>query len=556
MLAIRIFVVLSLLVAVRGQEPAPAPALAEPVRDGLGRSTPRGTVFGFLAAAHRGEYSAAAQFLDTPLKGTAADELASQLIVVLDRRMPAHLDQLSNQPNGSMNDNLPLGKELVGVIPASSGSLEVSLERARRGDATIWLFSPETLERIPEVYGELKFSSTGEYVPEWLSKRGWFSIPLWQWLALAGGLALAVGVSSLLRRIVLPVLRRLFGRLVGKQDDHLLDQLIGPIRGLVLLGVLHANIVLLHLPLIAREAWRATSTTLLIIASTWLFRRIVKVFGRVSGRRLAQMGKRDSTSVVRLMQRILNFAAGFVAIVIVARRAGFNVTTVLAGLGVGGIAVALAAQKTLENLFGGVSIIFDKPIRLGDLCRIGDQEGRVEDIGIRSTRFRTLDRTVLTIPNGQLSVMNLENLGMRDKMRFRHIVGLRCETTGGQLNSVLDGLRALLAGHDLVETVTARARLVKLGPSSLDLEVFAHVLTIETEKFLEIQEELLVGILEVVERSGTATAVPTQVVYLSQGLAGGTDRSPNTLQHLMPRATRAINSNNESYGRAPTALNP
>jgi MscS family membrane protein len=313
----------------------------------------------------------------------------------------------------------------------------------------------------------------------------------------------------------------MFGRLVGKQDNNLLDMLTGPIRALAILAVLHANVVLLHLPLVARDMWRAASSTLLMVASAWLFRRLVKIAGKVSGRRLAQNGRGDTASVVRLMQRALNFAVGFVAFVLIARSAGFNVTAVLAGLGVGGIAVALAAQKSVENLFGGVSIIFDKPIRLGDLCRIGDQEGRVEDIGIRSTRFRTLDRTVLTIPNGQLSVMNLENLGMRDKMRFRHIVELRYETTSSQLNSVLEGVRALLAGHPLVEPVTARARLVKLGPSSLDIEVFAHVFATENEKFLEIQEELLVGILGTVERSGTARAVPSQVVYLSQDLARG-----------------------------------
>jgi MscS family membrane protein len=110
---------------------------------------------------------------------------------------------------------------------------------------------------------------------------------------------------------------------------------------------------------------------------------------------------------------------------------------------------------------------------------------------------------------------------MGDKMRFRHIVELRYETTSSQLNSVLEGARALLAGQPLVEPVTARARLVKLGPSSLDIEVFAHVFATENEKFLEIQEELLVGILGIVERSGTARAVPSQVVYLSQDLARG-----------------------------------
>jgi MscS family membrane protein len=516
MFGIRILAFASLLVVAWAQEPGPSRAPSEVPTDSLGRSTPRGTVLGFLGAAHRGDYSAAARYLNTPLQGPAADALASQLITILDRRLPAHLDQLSNQPDGSVNDNLPLGTDLVGSIPTSTGGLNILVERIRRPEGLIWLFSSATLERVPEAYSELNPHSIDEYLPAWLSKRGWFSIPLWQWIALVAGLVLAIGVSSLLRGVALPVLRSLVGSRLRSQDNHMLDLLAAPIRALAMLALLHVTVVLLNLPLIAREAWRDANLALLILACTWLFLRVVKIFARVAGRRLQDMGRGDSTSFVRLTQRTITFVVACLAIIFVARSAGLNVTGAIAGLGVGGIAVALAAQKTLENLFGGVSIIFDKSIRVGDLCRIGDQEGRVQDIGIRSTRFRTQARTVLTVPNGQLSSMNLENLGMRDKIRFRHIIGLRTETTSQQLNTVLEGLRAMLAGHHQVEAGTSRVNFVKLGPSSMDLEVFAYVLTNVNERYLVIQEELLVGTLAVVERSGTATALPSQVVYMNR----------------------------------------
>jgi MscS family membrane protein len=506
----------SLLVAAWGQEPTPSPAQPEAPADSLGRSTPRGTVLGFLGAAHRGDYSSAARYLNTPLDGSQAERLASQLIAILDRRLPARLDQLSNQPDGALNDNLPLGTDLVGSIQTSEGSLRILVERVRRQGALIWLFSADTLARVPEVYSELNSRSIDEYLPNWMSQRGWLSIPLWQWVALTAGLALAIGVSSLLRGVALPVLRRLFGNVLGEQDNHLLDLLAAPLRALALLAILHVTVVLLNLPLIAREAWKDANLALLIMACTWLFVRVVRIFGKVAGRRLQDVGKGDSTSFVRLMQRTVNFVAVFLALVFIARTAGVNVAAALAGLGVGGIVVALAAQKTLENLFGGVSIIFDRSIRVGDLCRIGDQEGRVQDIGIRSTRFRTQARTVLTVPNGQLSSMNLENLGMRDKICFRHILGLRTETSSEQLKFVLEGSRALLAEHGFVENGTSRVNFVKLGPSSMDLEVFAYVLTNVNERFLVLQEELLISILEVVERSGTATALPSQVVYMNR----------------------------------------
>src|SRR5207248_1522615 len=97
---------------------------------------------------------------------------------------------------------------------------------------------------------------------------------------------------------------------------------------------------------------------------------------------------------------------------------GYNTSTILAGLGVGGLAIALAAQKTIENLFGGVAVISDRPVFVGDFCRFGDQLGTVEDIGLRSTRIRTLDRTLVTVPNGQFSSITLENFSRRDKMLF------------------------------------------------------------------------------------------------------------------------------------------
>src|ERR1700722_2246026 len=206
---IRILAFASLAAAAWGQEPASSEAPSKVATDSLGRSTPRGAVLGFLGAAHRGDYSAAARYLNTPLQGPAADELASQLITILDRRLPAHLDQLSNQPDGSVNDNLPLGTDLVGSIQTSGGALNILVERIRRPEGLVWLFSSATLEQVPGAYSELSSNSIDEYLPIWLSRRGWFSIRLWQWIALVAGLVVAIGVSSLLRGVVLPVLRSL-----------------------------------------------------------------------------------------------------------------------------------------------------------------------------------------------------------------------------------------------------------------------------------------------------------------------------------------------------------
>ena len=182
---------------------------------------------------------------------------------------------------------------------------------------------------------------------------------------------------------------------------------------------------------------------------------------------------------------------------------GIDPTAALAGLGIGGIAVALAAQKTLENVIGGLSIIFDKAVRVGDFLKLGDTLGTVDSIGLRSTRIRTLDRTILSVPNGQIANANIETLSARDKFWFHHFLGLRYETTAGQMRTVIDGIGAYLAAHPTVDrSEPIRVRFFRFGPFSLDIEVFAYLEASDWEAFLETQQELLLDIMEIVERSG------------------------------------------------------
>src|SRR6266403_5299724 len=279
----------------------------------------------------------------------------------------------------------------------------------------------------------------------------WPSIPVWQWLALLLAVVLAVGIARVLRRIGVPLMRRRVGSLFAARDEHLLDDLAAPMRALLLVGVIEITISLMEPAPAARRLWDATLSKLLIVLGVWLFTRAFRIIARFSGQYLERVGRVDSTALVRLIQRTVNAVALFLAVVLLFRSAGFDVTAMIAGLGVGGIAIAFAAQKTLENLFGGISIIFDKPIRVGDVCRIGAQEGRVEDIGLRSTRLRTNDRTVLTVPNGLLATMSLENFTSRDKTLFQHTIALRRETSADVLRQVLAEIHGMLQAHPDVE---------------------------------------------------------------------------------------------------------
>ena len=202
----------------------------------------------------------------------------------------------------------------------------------------------------------------------------------------------------------------------------------------------------------------------------------------------------------------------FAASLVILRNLGVNLTPALAGLGVGGIAVALAAQKTLENVIAGASLIFDGAVNEGDFLKVGETLGEVEHVGLRSTRIRTLDRTIVSVPNSQIANISLETLSARDTFWFHPVVGLRYETTTEQLRRVIDGIRRLLADHPLVDQASIRVRFIRLGSFSLDVDVFAYLRARDWNHFLEIQEQLLFSVMNIVQDAGTDVAFPSQTL--------------------------------------------
>ena len=234
--------------------------------------------------------------------------------------------------------------------------------------------------------------------------------------------------------------------------------------------------------------------------------------------------------MVQLGRKLSKITAVIVGVLVLFYIAGINIAAVLTGLGIGGIAIAFAAQKTLENLFGGIMIISDQPIRVGDFCRAGDYLGNVENIGLRSTRIRTLERTVVSVPNGQLALMSLENFTTRDKMWFHHTLHLRYETTADQLRYILAEIRKMLYEHSKIESPSARTRLIGFGNSSLDVEVFAYVLETAYVPFLHIQEDLLLRIMDIIEVSGSGFAFPSQTTYLAGDVGLDVEKSRKAIE--------------------------
>ena len=495
---------------------ASAEAPPAPPKDTLGRSTPRGTVLGLLSAARKGNLELAALYLNTPLRGPDAADLAKQLSVVINRRLPARLDQISDKPEGAVPDPLKPDEDLIGIVKTANGDLEIKVELVDRGKAgKVWLFSRKTLASIPDAFQELNANATEELLPDFLVTTRVASVPIFEWLALFVGMPLLYLLTGMLNRILGLAAGALRRRLRGNADLQNPRILRPPIRLLLVALAIRWLISKFPLPLLARQFWSSLASILIIAGCVWL---VILVNGRLEkyiGRFFPWRNSSGGSLMLRLLRRLVDVLVVFVGVLITLYHFGVNVTAALAGLGVGGIAVALAAQKTLENIIAGVSLIADQAVRVGDFLNLGDVQGTVEEVGLRSTRIRTADRSLVSLPNGQIANMKLETLSARDRFWFHPMVNLRYETTPVQLNSVMAAIRNLLGEHARVDSASVRVRFVRFGVSSLDVDVFAYVSTHEWNNFLEIQEELLLGIMNIVQKAGTGIALPSQTLYIA-----------------------------------------
>jgi MscS family membrane protein len=476
------------------------------VEDPLGRSTPHGAAVGLTRAAEQKNLDRAAEYLESGLKPPERRELAQKLAVVLDRKLFTSLDRLSRQPDGDLDDGLT-NRDRIGFVESPSGNVDILLERVQRGQGDpIWLFSSSTLREIPRLYDEIQPPWIERYVPERLRTIRWLSIELYRWIALLLFIPLIFGLAALLTRALSVWLSPVVGRTSREQDDHRLAS-VGPLRLLILAMFFYGG-SFFGLSLSSRHFWQRVAETLMVMALCWLSLRLIDVVEGLSLKRLRRVHRSGDVALVRLINRLLKAASVIVACLLLLYLSDVDLTAALTGLGVGGIAIGFGAQKTIENLFGGIMVISDKPVNIGDVCKVGEYVGTVEDIGIRSTRIRTLDRTMVSVPNGQLAAMILENFAQRDRFRFYHTVGLGRQTTTDQLRDVLAQIRRLLEAHPRVDTDSARARFIKVSGASLDLEIFAYVLEHEQTAFLAIQEDLLLAIMDIIESSGASFAGP------------------------------------------------
>ncbi len=485
--------------------------------DPLGRNTPSNSILGFLKAAQAGDYSIAAQYLQmTPARRQAeGEQTAAKLKFVLDHAFNGNPSRY-NQPEGTPQEGVPLEHQRLGTM--SAGDVEVDLDLVRvpgPSAGKIWLVSADTLAKLAELSDQAEARQVESKLPSVLVKHQLAGMPFWQWVALL----LAAPVAAALGWVLLALLEiplRWWARRRGQLEVANWRSVSAP--AWLLAGTLIHQVfaAYLRMPLLTRHYYFQVTSIALILSATWIFWRFVRwSLRRVRTRALAR-GHAGTGSLMLMGERILKVVIFLLGVLAILGNLGFNMSTALAGLGIGGLAIGFGAQKTIENLFGGVSVLGDEVFRVGDVCRFGDRTGVVEDIGLRSTRIRTEDRTLVAIPNGTVATINLENFSRRDKILFKTNLALRPESKADHVRYVLSEVRKLLYSHPTVETKTVRVRLTDIAGTSLNMEVLSYVLTQDFNEFAAIREDLLLRMMDIVEDSGSGLALPAQTLYLSR----------------------------------------
>lgn len=517
-----LLVALAALPAVQSRAAAPEDTaeITVPATDPFGRDTPRGAVTGLIDALAAQDYIRAGAYFDLP-EGEAsagaenrAAELARQLQAVLDQG--GTLDAfvvLSNEATGRLDDGLPADVERVGAFGGEDGA-PILLARGEGPDgAPVWRISQATIDDLARLEPP---AAEPDAVGETAQELVVAGAPLDDWAFLLGIAIASFFAFWAISAIILAVMRGVIGDREKSTLYRLTHAALPPVS--LMLAVLSFQLWAdsVAASIVARQTLLRYIGIVGWIALAWFALRLIDAVTGIATARMALRERRQAVSVITLARRAAKIALLALAVVGILDTLGFDVTAGVAALGIGGIALALGAQKTVENLVGGVSVIADQPLQVGDFCRVGDVVGTVEDIGMRSTRLRTLERSIVTIPNSDLSSREIENFDKRDRFLFNPTIGVDYGISAAKLREGVELIEQVLIDNPQVEKDGARARFANFGESSLEIEVWSYIAVPDFTESRLVRQELLLEIFARLEAAGLTVAVPTRRVHLVQ----------------------------------------
>jgi len=467
-----------------------------------------------MSAVHGDRLGEAASYMEMrPGQRDNAGTLARDLTALLDRYFTQPITAINDSAAGVPNDGLPLDREAISLA-VDERMFDVELVRVTDPEVgRIWLISSGTLDQVPSMRRSLQSTWVERRLPRSLVTRSLFGISLALWLVWAASI-----VGPLVAVWLLSVSVMYLATSRPREREALLKTWAGTLRWPIMIaltvGIHLAVMPYLGFSLSFRLAYRNVSLVIGVIALAWLLWRVITIAFGIASLFAYRRGEASARSLMLLSERVTKVVIVLLTLFALLTIAGVDTTTALAGVGLGGVAVALGAQKTVENLLGGVFLLSDQVLAVGDFCTISGRSGWIEDITLRSVRLRTVEQSLLSIPAGVLSQANIENFATRAKILVQTIVRLRYGTTAGQLQRVLDDVRKMVEEHPDVEAASARFRVVNFAAQAIEIELFAFITTADFSTFMAVREALLLRIAAIIESSGSGLARPTEFLQI------------------------------------------
>ena len=492
-----------------------AAAGTEKLTDPYNRLTPRSTVEGFLAYASEGEFQDAARYLDLrylpgSLKDLSGAELARRLYVVLTRAADLNIDSISTSPGGRRRDGLPRSMERIARVKTPEKSVDILLELVPRKDGVkVWNFSRKTVAQIPllyKYYGMRPFEKKlSRFFPDVLF-LGWH---LWQWAAyliLTAAAFLAAWLVTWILYLLLKVKK-------GEQRAETGSFIKGPLR--LVLWLYLSRLAAEFLMPSAEIAQLLNAGTIFTIALCWAAIKSIDIIYGMWSEHLQQHGQASTVVLLRPFRTVVRITFIITALLMWLDNMGFKVSTLLAGLGVGGLAVALAAQNVFKNLLGTVMILVDRPYNVGERIVVKGYDGEVEEIGLRSTKIRLLNGHQTSIPNDEIERAPVENIGRRPHIRRKQDIRLAMDTSPQKAERAVEIIRELLDHHEgMREGHPPRVFLDKFNNDSLNIVMYYWYHPAEYWNFLDFSQKLNLAILWAFEKEGIRLALPSSMSFV------------------------------------------
>ena len=487
-----------------------------PIPDSFGRDTPRHTVQGFISALGENDYLLASNYLNLS-KSDNPTTIVRQFKQALDAGGRFQPDlQINNTPEGNLTDQLPPSQENVGAINVGEKSVPLILERvvSKQGEQ-YWQFSTDTLSSVPEVIENTEPTLVSRYTFDSLEGKKLFG---YQMADLVAALTMIIGsfvFTYILVWLLYHLLRIVYPRVRGVPLP-LPNKVVLPLAVVIMALILSEVMVYAGVSVTLREPVNRFTDIASWLALTWLLLRVIDAIFTRAVNLSYKKNYTERVSILGLLRKVVKALLLIFAVIVIFGNLGFDLTTGIAALGVGGLALALGAQKTIENLVGSVVVVADSPVRIGDYCKFGTYEGTVIDIGIRSSRVRTLTRTVVTVPNGDFSSMQIENFTSRDMFRFFHQLYIKRTADIDVVFKMVKDLDEFIDEHYLTNQEWNQVNILELRQDCYIIQLQAYVNANGVTEFYDKQNVLFVDLLNQVAKYDVEHALPTQQLIVNQ----------------------------------------